>query len=164
MLSRDERVKPTPSDQLYPLSVVEEDDDRQMVKVHYEGFSSKYDECRAKDIAIVDLQPGDDDVSQDYDAVEDTDSGLSSVISPFSLYHELLMDVKVSLTSGRKKILRHVKLRMLFDKFLFDGGLRVRCVAADGVHGKYTIKEYSNLSDILGPDWYYRGLNEHGDF
>ena len=70
----------------------------------------------------------------------------------------------MSLTSGRKKISRHVKLRMLFEKFLFDGGLRVRCVAADGVHGKYTIKEYSDHSDILGPDWYYRGLNEHGDF
>ena len=69
----------------------------------------------------------------------------------------------MSLTSGRKKI-SHVKLTMLFDKLLFDGCLRVRCVAADGVHGKYTIKEYSDLSDILGPDWYYRGLNEHGDF
>ena len=62
-----------------------------MVKVHYEGLPSKYDECRAKKY-IVDLQPCDDDVSQDYDALEDTDSGLSSVISPFSLYHELLMD------------------------------------------------------------------------
>ena len=69
----------------------------------------------------------------------------------------------MSLTSGRKKI-SHVKLRMLFEKFLFDGGLRVRCVAADGDHGKYTIKECSYLSDILGPDCYYRGLNEHGNF
>ena len=80
MLPRAKRVKPTPSDQLYLLSVVEEDDDRKMVKVHYEGFSLKYDECRAKKY-IVDLQPDDDDVSQDNDAVEDTDSGLRSSVS-----------------------------------------------------------------------------------
>ena len=58
------------------------------------NFNVFYNNDRAKK-DIVDLQPGDDDVSQDYDAVEDTDSGLSLVISPFSLYHELLMDVKV---------------------------------------------------------------------
>ena len=63
----------------------------------------------------------------------------------------------ISANGGLEKIMPFVKL-------LFDGGLRVRSVAADGVHGKYTIKEYSDLSDILRPDWYYRGLNEHGDF
>lgn len=58
----------------------------------------------------------------------------------------------------------HIRLRILFDKVLFDGGLKARGVGADGGRRRYTIREYSDLSDILGSEWYYRGLNQHGDF
>ena len=93
------KIKPAPPDHLYPLSVVEEDDERELVKVHYEGFSSKYDEWRAKN-DIVDLQPASDDdaASQDDgDSAEDTSSD-TRLILPFSLYHELLIEIKASLT------------------------------------------------------------------
>ena len=34
------------SKKLYPVSVIEEEDDR--VKIHYEGYSDEYDEWRSK--------------------------------------------------------------------------------------------------------------------
>ena len=159
--ARKAKVKEASPDHLYPLRVVEEDEERQLVKVHYEGYSTSYDEWRARD-EIVDLQPDDETGREDDDAVEDTDAGpgIASIL-PFNLYHELMTGIKAALTSGRKKS-PQVRLRMPFDKLIFDGGLKARGVEAGG--GKYTIKQYQDLQDILGVGWYYRGLNEHGDF
>ena len=48
------------------------------------------------------------------------------------------------------------------DKLMFDGGLKARGVSVGS--GKFTIRQHSDLQDILGANWYYRGLNGHGDF
>ena len=53
------KIKAAPPDRLYPLRVVDEDEVRELVKVHYEGYSTSYDEWRAKD-DIVDLHSGDE--------------------------------------------------------------------------------------------------------
>ena len=160
--ARRAKIKAVSPERLYPLRVVEEDEERQLVKVHYEGYSSCYDEWRARD-GIVDLQPDDKTGGEDDDAVEDAETGSLGVapILPFNLYHELVVGIKGSLTSARKKS-PQIRLRMPFDKLTFDGGLKARGVEAGG--GKYTIKQYQDLQDILGGGWYYKGLNEHGDF
>ena len=46
--ARRSRIKATSSDHLYPL-IVEEDDERQLVKVHYKDYSTSYDERRSRD-------------------------------------------------------------------------------------------------------------------
>lgn len=152
-------MKQVPPDHLYPLRIVEEDDEQQLVKVHYEGFSSRFDEWRAKN-DIVEISTYESEVDNEEDPAN-IESEPDGPISPFNPYHELLVNIKSSLTSTRKKS-THVRVRMPFDKLLFDGGLKARGVNAGC--GKYTIMQYSDLHDILGADWYFRGLNEHGDF
>ena len=154
------KIKAASPDRLYPLRVVDEDEVRQLVKVHYEGYSTSYDEWRAKD-DIVDLHSGDETGHGDGDTFSEDTLDACSLISPFNLYRELVVGIKASLTSGRKKS-PQIRLRMPFDRLIFDGGLKARAVEAGG--GKYTIKQYQDLQDILGEGWYYRGLNEHGDF
>ena len=66
------KIKAAPPDRLYPLRVVDEDEVRELVKVHYEGYSTSYDEWRAKD-DIVDLHSGDETGHGDGDTFsEDT--------------------------------------------------------------------------------------------
>ena len=159
--ARRDKTKAVSPDRLYPLRVVEEDEERQLVKVHYEGYSATYDEWRPRD-EIIDLQLDSETGREDNDAVENcgTDVFPAQILS-FNLNHELMVGIKAALTSGRKKS-PQVRLRMPFDKLIFDGGLKVRGVEAGG--GKYTVNQYQDLQDILGGGWYYRGLNEHGDF
>ena len=71
---------------------------------------------------------------------------LPTTILPFNLNHELMVGIKAALTSGRKES-QQIKSRMPLDKPIFDGGLKDRGVEA-GV-GKYTIKQYKDLQDIL---------------
>ena len=150
--ARRAKVKAESPDRLYPLQVVEEDEERQLVKVHYEGYSTIYDEWRARD-EIIDLQPDNETAREDGNAVEDTDSGPGiAPILPFSMYHELMVGIKAALTSGRKKS-PQVRLRLPFDKLIFYGGLKARGVEAGG--GKYTIKQYQDVQDILGEGWWY---------
>ena len=47
--ARRAKIKTASPDHLYPLRVVDEDEVRQLVKVHYEGYSTSYDEWRARD-------------------------------------------------------------------------------------------------------------------
>ena len=120
-------MKQIPPDHLYTLRIVEEDDEQQLVKVHYEGFSSKFDEWRAKN-DIVEISSYESEVDNEEDPA-DIESEPDGPISPFSPYHELLVNIKSSLTSTRKKS-SHVRVRMPFDKLLFDGGLKARGVNA----------------------------------
>lgn len=71
--TRRSRVKEASPDHLYPLLVVQ-DEQRQLVKVHYEGYSTSYDEWRPRD-EIVDLQPDDITGREDDEVAEDTDTG-----------------------------------------------------------------------------------------
>ena len=63
----------------------------------------------------------------------DIESEPDSPISPFSPYHQLLVNIKSSLTSTRKKS-THVRVRMAFDKLLFDGGSKARGINAGCGH------------------------------
>ena len=114
---------------------------QRIVKVHYKGYSTCYDEWRARD-NIVDLQPDDETGSEDDDAVEDTDAGSGiAPILPFNLYCELVVGIKGSLTSSRKKS-PQVRIRIPLDKLTFDGGLKPREEAGGGSTPLNTIKIY----------------------
>lgn len=43
-LPRSRRVPPKPEDHLYPIEVVERDDENSKTKVHYVGYGEHYDE------------------------------------------------------------------------------------------------------------------------
>ena len=58
-----------------------------------------------------------------------------------------------------------VKLEMMFDKIMFDGGLRVAGKLKEHRRGieHYSVSNYSDLDDLLGKNWHIRGLNKAGD-
>ena len=51
-----------------------------------------------------------------------------------------------------------VRIDMLFDLLLFNGGL-----GAAGGTKHYRIKHYHDLTLLLGDKWHYRGFNANGD-
>ena len=107
-----------PLDHLYPLVIIDEDKECQLVKVHYEGYPSKYDEWRPKN-DILDLEASKDDANDD---IAPTSAVLESEpVSTFNLYQKLLINIKAALTGGHKKS-THARVRMPFDKLTFDGG------------------------------------------
>ena len=93
------KIKAASPDCLHPLRVVDEDEVRQLVEVHYEGYSTSYDEWRAKD-DIVDLHSGDETDHGNGDKFSEDTLDAGSLISPFNLYRKLVVGIKASLTSG----------------------------------------------------------------
>ena len=81
---------------------MDEDEVRELVKVHYEGYSTSYDEWRAKD-DIVDLHSGDQTGHGDGDTFGENTPEAGSLICLFNLYRELVVGIKASLTSGQKE-------------------------------------------------------------
>lgn len=134
-------------DTLYPVSVCENERDEQgRVKVHYIGYGAEYDEWR---------EP----------------SGLVHLDSPcvasekYDFHQELALRIKSALIPSRKSN-PSVKIVMPFDKHVFCEGL-----ASSGYKHRstnhftwYRITQYSDLDDILGKGWHFRGLNSAGDF
>jgi len=153
---------------LFRLEIVDENARNETVKVHYIGYSSRFDEWRAK-IDVVDLS---DDIntvpegSELADNVEDMsclDSGpFSAVLKPFSLYEELAYKIKCLLLSSRKGD-PTCCVSMTFDSTHFDGLIR-RGTLVKGWQTVYSVSLLTTLDDILGQRWYIRGINQAGDF
>lgn len=134
-------------DTLYPVSVYENEcDDQGRVKVHYIGYGSEYDEWR---------EP----------------TGLVHLDSPcvvsekYDFHQELALRIKSALIASRKSN-PSVKIIMPFDKHVFCEGLgSLGYVHKSTKHlTRYRITQYSDLDDILGKGWHFRGLNSVGDF
>ena len=96
---------------LYSIEIIERKDDR--VKVHYVGYSSKYDEWKEKSEIKF---PG-----PQCDQVEDEEA---VVYEPFSLYKDLSLRIKRALSCNRKAS-PIIKLSMPFDLLSFNGGLKL---------------------------------------
>ena len=143
--------RPRQKSELYPIEVIERDDEAKRVKVHYTGYGSSDDEWKDED-DIVDLTQGCD--------VEPT-----HLITPtFNLYQQLALKIKGSLQSSRKGT-PEVRIVMDFDKLQFDGGIRrVGTLKTKKGHDKFAIKNYSDLDEFLGRKWFIRGINSNGDF
>ena len=137
---------------LYSIEIIERKDDR--VKVHYVGYSSKYDEWKEK--SEIEFPRPQCDQVEDEEAV---------VYEPFSLYKDLSLRIKRALSCNRKAS-PIIKLSMPFDLLSFNGGLKLV-----GVPGKkssgiqyYKIKNYKDLYPFLGINWHVRGINGNGDY
>ena len=153
-------------DKLYRLTVLEEDREKDLVKVRYVGYGSKYDEWRAKE----DIVHIDEEESGDSSSVEGhSDSEVprsSSKRMQFCLYDELGSRIKSLLLSTRKgdPICR---INMTFDTIYFDGLVRrSKALPKTGraTSQVYMVPTLSTLDDILGHRWYIRGINPAGDF
>ena len=115
------------------------------MRIHYIGYNSKYDEWR--------------------DPSDLVTTGSQSVVEEYNFNTDLALKLKSSLVSQRRSN-PAVKIEMIFDKIVFDEGLKSmgyhKCRKRGIDH--YTIQNYSDLDDIFGKNWHYRGLNELGDF
>lgn len=86
--SRSNRGKNDDAGKLYWLTVVEEDQEKGLVKVHYVGYENKYDEWRLKE-DIVDIHEEVSDSSSDESHEGDFDDPQSLNRTQFCLYDEL---------------------------------------------------------------------------
>ena len=140
---------------LYPIEVVKRQGTR--VKMHHVGYNDDSDEWH-ESTDIVSLSHNSSSATVTTSTVP-----APSAIQPYSLYNELDIKIKQSLTCERKAS-PIVKITMGFDYFLFTGGLQPAGTATKTVRGRYGIQKYSNLNLLLGTKWHYRGINKHGDY
>jgi len=99
------------------------------------------------------------------DLLSSTESEASlSWYTPYSLYRDLSIRIKRSLTCARTS--PDVKIVMPFDALSFNGGLKSLGTPSNKYGGiqHYTIKEYKDLNDILGYNWHVRGINCNVDY
>ena len=145
------RIKPSKreEDKLYPVEIVDRADDGR-VKVHYIGFSDRYDEWKDNDDIVPNEAAGEQRVP---------------VYKPFDLHCELAYQIKVSLDSRNHRD-PDVRIDLPFDSVIFNGGLeeRGRYLHTIRNHDVYTIDKYSDLASFLGFNWHIRGLNDRLDF
>ena len=149
------------NEELFPITIVERQESR--VKVHYIGYSSNYDEW--KDVDELEC------LSEPQDEIEDSDELHCDPIpdkpvccEPFSLYRNLAVKIKQSL-SCRRKSSPTLRIVIPFDLILFNGGLKEAGIRSKKVHGNqyYQIHHYRDLNHLLGKNWQFQGININGD-
>jgi len=95
--------------------------------VHYIGYGNEFDEWKDEcDIENILDESNENDATEPSELIAE---GVSMCYQPFSLYNELRLNIKRSLTCGRKAS-PLVKIFMAFD-FLFNGGMK--CVGVPAV-------------------------------
>lgn len=135
---------------LYPIEVVETDSENNRVKVHYTGYSDTFDEWK--------------DSSEIEDIATEVPANYQPTYTPYSLYHDLSIRIKRSLTCARGS--PDVKITMPFDALTFNGGLKSVGMLSNKTGGiqHYKIKAYEDLNVLLGCNWHVRGININGDY
>lgn len=158
-IPRNGRVRSRAGDGLYPIEILDDEqgscDRAGKVKVHYIGYSEDYDEWKdAEDIEDI------EDVTDD----ESPDQLASSVYAPYSLYKDLGLRIKRSLTCARASPV--TKIVLPFDTLSFNGGLKSVGTPSRKQGGvqHYKIKSYTDLNELLGSNWHVRGINCNGDY
>ena len=134
---------------LYNIQVIEEE--QYKVKVHYVGYSSKYDEwIRKSQIQYTPLRTG---MRREPDAL------------PEYHFSVLACNIKQKLVPSRKIEDPLVKVQIPFTtstfKLLKEAG---KSLGISHGHHVYTISQYSDLNDLLGNQWHFRVANCNGDF
>lgn len=130
-------------DKLYPVEVVQRA--RSRVKVHYIGYDESYDEWH---------ELGDVVTTNRRDPAGSRISVIQ--VQPYSLYKEFSIKIKQALVCGKKN-------PQWLAWLLITCYSRVVFKQPEGYQW-YKIESYSNLDSLLGPNWHYRGVNEHGDY
>ena len=156
------------STQLFRLQVIDENADSELVKVHYVGYDSRFDEWRPKS-DLIDLNDDTslnrvegNELSENLEDIVVFNGPVSIVAKPFSLYEELAYRIKSLFLSTRKGD-PVCCTSMTFDTIHFDDLIR-RGTLVKGQQTVYTLSPLTKLDDILGERWYIRGINAAGDF
>jgi len=136
---------------LFSVKIIEKEDTR--VKVHYIGYSNKFDEW--KDESEVEVLH-----SKKLSVVDE-----STTYKPFSLYDKLHIKIKRALFCNRTAS-PIIKITMPFDLVLFDGGLKLAAVPSKKTGGiqYYKVTNYWDLNHLLGANWHFRCININGDY
>lgn len=164
-LPRAERVQAR-SEELFPVEVIAKEAKR--VKVHFVGYSSKFDEWRDENelesVYTDEVIPQAAPKTATSDDTTILTSGECS-FEPFSLHNNLKLKVKQSLSCTRKSS-PEVRIVVPFDAITFNGGLRLLGTQSKKTQGvqHYKIHYYHDLNPLLGKNWHYRGLNANGDY
>lgn len=137
------RIREDPN-RLYTIEIVEEEDYR--VKIHYVGYSSRYDEwIRRSSIVLQAPKP------------IETEPELS-------LLRTLACNIKQKLVPSRKEE-PLVRIQLPFDTVTFEALKQKGKSLGDSYgHSTYTIRQYSDLNELLGDRWHIRIVNSNGDF
>ena len=86
-------------------------------------------------------------------------------LEEYDFYQELAMRIKSTLLAKRKAN-PVTRIDMPFDRAAFERGLKSHGQVKQysrGTH-RYKIAHYSDIEDLLGKNWHYRGVNSAGDF
>ena len=145
---------------LFQAKVLETENDH--IKVHYVGCSNEFNEWKDKCDIENTLDENEDKATKPTKII--TKNGLMAH-HPYSLYNELGLTIKRSLTCSKISSLL-IKIIMPFDNLLFNGGMRnagIPSVKKGGVQ-HYELKNYSDLNHLLDNNWHYRRLHGNGDY
>ena len=148
-LPKAKRIKAIRSESQLYIKVIEGDPSTQRMKIHYIGYSSRYDEWR----------PASDIVDKRTLVMKEDSTSLR-------LHAELASRIKSNLSSSRTNS-PEVRIEIPFDKDLYNStsGLKSKGREVKIIRGimHYSLASYSDLVPILGKNWYIRGFNEAGD-
>jgi len=133
---------------LYPIEIIEETD--QQVKIHYTGYSGHYDEWICKS------QIGYKPVPLPR-CLESLQSHNLSILA---------CCIKQKLIPSRKMEDPKVRIQLAFDNNSVELLKQQAVLLTTQCHGhqSYGIKEYKDLNELLGEQWYLRVANVNGDF
>ena len=129
---------------LYPITIKSSNSSR--VLIHYIGYGPEHDEWR------------------NLEDIEKLQSPCMT-LEEYDFYQELAMRIKSTLLAKRKAN-PVTRIDMPFDRAAFEGGLKSHGQVKQysrGTH-RYKIAHYSDIEDLLGKNWHYRGVNSAGDF
>ena len=140
-------------EKISPIGIVGKEGSK--VKVHYIGYSNKYDEWKDEEEVLDGRGVG--------HLAKNEANGL--ICKPYSLYEDLSIKIKRALTS-RRRASPPLKFTMTFDILLFNGGLKLAGKPSKKVLGVqyFKINQYKDQNHLLGKYWHVRGLNSSGDY
>lgn len=133
------RVKEKPN-KLYEIEVIAEDHEQELVKVHYVGYSSEYDEWKQRSEVVI--RPPSNTTQTDYS-------------SPFDV---LACMIKKQLVPSRADPAVRIQL-----PFNLESWQLLQQSTKCGQR-ECKIEQYSDLAQFLGSGWHYRICNTRGDF
>ena len=98
---------------IFPVEITEVDKDRNMIKIHFKGYSEKFDEwkpCDENNLSLIRLEQ----------MSEPTDDSLSDRLQ--ALYERVYREIKRKLCSGRRED-PEIRIEIPVDKDVFNEGL-----------------------------------------
>lgn len=142
---------------LYDVEIVDTNKEEGKIKIHFKGYSDKYDEwrsCVGEDMPIARLERR-SVLSRD------------SLVDRLTSFHEsLYREVKRKLYS-RHRDDPEVRIDLPIDEDVFEEGMKtIKNTTTKMSRGKtiYSVRSNRDLDELLGAKWDERIFNQYGDF